>query len=136
MKKFILLRQAMLAHGLKQKDLAKIAGLGDSSISARLQGRAEFTAGEMLKIGQALGLQPDDYYLYFLSDTAAFLEGQALLRTTQSCPRCCNPATFGLCGASLAQQTQSTPSRPSTHNGARILPTRPPGQISLQRRRL
>ena len=77
MKKFILLRQAMLAHGLKQKDLAKIAGLGDSSISARLQGRAEFTSGEMVKIGKALGLQPDDYYLYFLSDTAAFLEVQA-----------------------------------------------------------
>ena len=77
MKKFILLRQAMLAHGMKQKDLARIAGLGDSSISARLQGRAEFTAGEMVKIGKALGLQPDGYYLYFLSDTAAFLEGQA-----------------------------------------------------------
>lgn len=77
MKKFILLRQAMLAHGLKQKDLAKIAGLGDSSISARLQGRAEFTSGEMVKIGKALGLQPDDYYLYFLSDTASFLEVQA-----------------------------------------------------------
>lgn len=77
MKQFILLRQAMLAHGMKQKDLARIAGLGDSSISARLQGRAEFTAGEMVKIGKALGLQPEDYYLYFLSDTAAFLEGQA-----------------------------------------------------------
>ena len=77
MKRFILLRLAMLAHGMLLKDLARIAGLGDSSISARLQGRAEFTAGEMLRIGQALGLQPDDYYLYFLSDTAAFLEGQA-----------------------------------------------------------
>mgnify|MGYP000064140209 FL=1 len=77
MKKFILLRQAMLAHGLKQKDIAKIAGLGDSSISARLQGRAEFTAGEMLKIGQALGLQPDEYFLYFLADTAATMEGEA-----------------------------------------------------------
>lgn len=77
MKKFILLRQAMLAHGLKQKDLARIAGLGDSSISARLQGRAEFTAGEILKIGQALGLQPDEYFLYFLADTAATMEGEA-----------------------------------------------------------
>lgn len=77
MKKFILLRQAMLAHGLKQKDVAQIAGLGDSSISARLQGRAEFTAGEILRIGKALGLQPDDYYLYFLNDTAAFPEGKA-----------------------------------------------------------
>ncbi len=77
MKKFILLRQAMLARGLKQQDVAKIAGIGDSSLSARLHGRAEFTAGEMLKIGQALGLQPDDYYLYFLADSASFLEGQA-----------------------------------------------------------
>lgn len=77
MKKFILLRQAMLAHGMKQKDLAKIAGLGDSSISARLQGRAEFTAGEMLKIGQALGLRPDEYFLYFLADTAATMEENA-----------------------------------------------------------
>lgn len=77
MKRFILLRQAMLAHGMKQKDLARIAGLGDSSISARLQGRAEFTAGEMLKIGQALDLQPDEYFLYFLADTAATMEDQA-----------------------------------------------------------
>ena len=77
MKRFILLRQAMLAHGMKQKDLARIAGLGDSSISARLQGRAEFTAGEMLKIGQSLGLQPDEYFLYFLADTAATMEDQA-----------------------------------------------------------
>ena len=77
MKKFILLRQAMLAHGMNQRELASVAGIGDSSISARLQGRAEFTAGEMLKIGQALGLQPDDYYLYFLTDSMSFLEGQA-----------------------------------------------------------
>lgn len=77
MKKFILLRQAMLAHGLKQKDIAQIAGLGDSSISARLQGRAEFTTGEMLRIGKALDLQPEDYFLYFLADTAATMEGRA-----------------------------------------------------------
>ena len=67
----------MLAHGLKQKDIAQIAGLGDSSISARLQGRAEFTTGEMLRIGKALDLQPEDYFLYFLADTAATMEGRA-----------------------------------------------------------
>ena len=61
MKKFILLRQALLAHGMNQRELASVAGIGDSSMSARLHGRAEFTAGEMLKIGQALGLRPDDY---------------------------------------------------------------------------
>lgn len=77
MKKFILLRQAMLAHGLKQRDVSTIAGIGDSSLSARLHGRAEFTAGEMLRIGMALGLQPEDYFLYFLADTAATMEGRA-----------------------------------------------------------
>ena len=77
MKKFILLRQAMLANGMNQRELASVAGIGDSSLSARLHGKAEFTAGEMVKIGEALGLQPDDYYLYFLNDTASFMEGQA-----------------------------------------------------------
>ena len=77
MKKFILLRQAMLAHGMNQRELASVAGIGDSSLSARLHGKAEFTAGEMVKIGEALGLQPDDYYLHFLNDTASFMEGQA-----------------------------------------------------------
>lgn len=77
MKRFILLRQAMLAHGMNQRELASVAGIGDSSMSARLHGRAEFTAGEMLKIGQALGLQPDEYFLYFLADTAATMEGKA-----------------------------------------------------------
>lgn len=77
MKEFILLRQAMLARGLKQKDIAQIAGIGDSSLSARLHGRAEFTAGEMLRIGKALGLQPEDYFLYFLADTAATMEENA-----------------------------------------------------------
>lgn len=77
MKKFILLRQALLAHGMNQRELASVAGIGDSSMSARLHGRAEFTAGEMLKIGQALGLRPDDYYLYFLADSMSFLDGQA-----------------------------------------------------------
>lgn len=77
MKKFILLRQAMLAHGMNQRELASVAGIGDSSMSARLHGRAEFTAGEMLRIGMALGLQPEDYFLYFLADTAATMEGRA-----------------------------------------------------------
>ena len=67
----------MLAHGMNQRELASVAGIGDSSLSARLHGKAEFTAGEMVKIGEALGLQPDDYYLYFLNDTASFMEGQA-----------------------------------------------------------
>ena len=61
MKKFILLRQAMLAHGMNQRELASVAGIGDSSLSARLHGKAEFTAGEMVKIGEALGLQPDEH---------------------------------------------------------------------------
>ena len=76
MKKFILLRQAMLAQDLNQNDIANIMGCSRSAVTARMHGAADFTAGDMLRIGQALGLQPADYYKYFLAETAAQLEGK------------------------------------------------------------
>lgn len=75
MTNFILLRQMMLAHDLQQKDAAEAAGLSRSAFSARMHRRADFTAGEMLRIGKALGLQPEDYYRVFLAESAAQLEG-------------------------------------------------------------
>lgn len=76
MKKFILLRQAMLAQDLNQNDLANIMGCSRSAVTARMKGTADFTAGEMLRIGRALGLQSADYYRFFLAETAAQLEGK------------------------------------------------------------
>lgn len=77
MTNFILLRQTMLAHDLQQKDIAEAAGLSRSAFSARMHRKADFTTGEMLRIGKALGLQPEDYYRVFLAESAAQMEARA-----------------------------------------------------------
>lgn len=76
MKRFLLLRQAMLTHDCQQKDAARIVGICDAAMSARMHGRAEFSAGEMVRLGKALDIAPADYYEVFLADTAAGLEGK------------------------------------------------------------
>lgn len=76
MTNFVLLRQQMIANDMQQKDLAEAAGLSRSALSARRCIRADFTTGEMLRIGKVLGLQPDDYYRVFLAESAAGLEGK------------------------------------------------------------
>lgn len=74
---FILLRQQMIAHDFQMKDLAAAAGLSKSALSARMHRRADFTTGEMLKIGKALHLQPEDYYKVFMAESAAQMEARA-----------------------------------------------------------
>ena len=76
MTNFVLLRQQMIANDMQQKDLAEAAGLSRSAFSARKHRRADFTTGEMLRIGKVLGLQPGDYYRVFLAETAAGMEGR------------------------------------------------------------
>ena len=68
MTNFVLLRQMMLAHDLQQKDAAEAAGLSRSAFSARIHRRADFTVGEMLRLGKALHLQSDDYYNVFMAE--------------------------------------------------------------------
>ncbi len=75
MKRFLLLRQALLAHDMQQKDAARIMGLCDGALSARLYGRADFTATDMIRLGNALGIDPGEYYAYFLADSAATQAG-------------------------------------------------------------
>lgn len=76
MKRFLLLRQALLAHDMQQKDAARVMGLCDGALSARLYGRADFTATDMIRLGNALGIDPAAYYDYFLRDTAAQMEAR------------------------------------------------------------
>lgn len=76
MKRFLLLRQAMLTHDCQQKDAARIAGICDAAMSARMHGKAEFSAGEMVRLGKALDIAPADYFEVFLADTAAGMEGK------------------------------------------------------------
>ncbi|MBS5332164.1 MAG: hypothetical protein KHY36_06500 [Subdoligranulum variabile] len=77
MTNFILLRQQLLAHDLQMKDAAEAAGISRSAFSARIHRRADFTTGEMLRLGKALGLQPEDYYRVFLAESAAQMEARA-----------------------------------------------------------
>ena len=77
MTNFILLRQQLLAHDLQMKDAAEAAGISRSAFSARTHRRADFTTGEMLRLGKALGLQPEDYYRVFLAESAAQMEARA-----------------------------------------------------------
>ena len=77
MTNFILLRQQLLAHDLQMKDAAEAAGISRSAFSARIHRRADFTTGEMLRLGKALGLQPEDYHRVFLAESAAQMEARA-----------------------------------------------------------
>lgn len=77
MTNFILLRQQLLAHDLQMKDAAEAAGISRSAFSARIHRRADFTTSEMLRLGKALGLQPEDYYRVFLAESAAQMEARA-----------------------------------------------------------
>lgn len=77
MTNFVLLRQQMIAHDFQMKDLAEAAGLSRSAFSARMHRKADFTTGEMLRIGKVLGIQPDDYYRVFLAESAAQMEARA-----------------------------------------------------------
>lgn len=77
MTNFILLRQQLLAHDLQMKDAVEAAGISRSAFSARIHRRADFTTGEMLRLGKALGLQPEDYYRVFLAESAAQMEARA-----------------------------------------------------------
>lgn len=58
----------MIAHDFQMKDIAEAAGLSRSAFSARIHRRADFTTGEMLRIGKVLGLQPEDYYNVFMAE--------------------------------------------------------------------
>ena len=77
MTNFVLLRQQMIAHDFHMKDLAEAAGLSRSAFSARMHRKADFTTGEMLRIGKVLGIQPEDYYRVFLAESAAQMEARA-----------------------------------------------------------
>lgn len=77
MTNFVLLRQQMIAHDFQMKDLAGAAGLSRSAFSARMHRKADFTTGEMLRIGKVLGIQPEDYYRVFLAESAAQMEARA-----------------------------------------------------------
>ena len=66
MRKFIALRQRMLAQGVTQRDMADDLGFARSTISTRMTGQQPWTASEMLAVGGYLGIPGPDFYIYFI----------------------------------------------------------------------
>lgn len=53
-------RASMGRAGLRQADLAKTAGLSRPSLSRKLAGRQTFTAEELLRVADVLGVKASD----------------------------------------------------------------------------
>ena len=53
--KFIALRREMAGTGITQKQLAKLIGLGEKSMSFKMTGKREFLRSEMLNICKVFG---------------------------------------------------------------------------------
>ena len=66
MRKFIALRQRMLAQGITQRDLADYLGFSRSTISDRMTGKQPWTAIEMLAVGTYLDIPGPEFYTYFI----------------------------------------------------------------------
>ncbi len=74
MRKFIALRQRMLAQGVTQRDMADDLGFSRSTISDRMTGKQPWTASEMLAVGAYLDIPGPDFYTYFIEPLS---EGRA-----------------------------------------------------------
>ena len=55
-----LIRSYMALRGLNQKELAKKLGIVPASLSARLTGKTQFKADEIVQIAQILSVTPND----------------------------------------------------------------------------
>ena len=62
------LKKRLIDLGLIQKELARKIGLSQSAMSERMNGNVEFTAGEMKRIMDALGIPAEDLYRYFIEE--------------------------------------------------------------------
>lgn len=58
-----LIRSYMVLRGLDQKELAKKLGMVPASLSARLTGKTQFKADEIVQIAQILSVTPNDLLL-------------------------------------------------------------------------
>ena len=65
---FLKLRVRMLERGLRQRDLARIAGCSSSTITQRLRGEQPWTAREMSAIDRALDIPREEYGAMFFDE--------------------------------------------------------------------
>lgn len=65
MKPFRNLRHLMDDQDYRQVDMATAACISTSALNERLTGKQPFNAWEMMRIGDVLGLKPEQYCDYF-----------------------------------------------------------------------
>lgn len=51
------------ANGIKQADVARLIGVGKSSISQKMNGRKNFTLAQVKKICEHFGISADEYFV-------------------------------------------------------------------------
>lgn len=51
------------ANGIKQADVARLIGVGKSSISQKMNGRKNFTLAQVKKICETYGISADEYFV-------------------------------------------------------------------------
>ena len=59
------LKIRMIESDLTQSEISEKAGISYSTLSGRMMGRRPFTALEMQRIGDVLGIPAEEYHLYF-----------------------------------------------------------------------
>lgn len=62
-------------HGETDSSIAEKVGLSQQQMSTRMQGLCQFDVTEMLRIGNELDFEPEDYYLLFVRPTQALIKG-------------------------------------------------------------
>lgn len=74
-KKFVGLRLRFVENGLTQAEVAKAAGIAQSTLSARLAGKSDFTTGEITRIADLLEIPPEKYGSFFFNPGGGKREG-------------------------------------------------------------
>lgn len=62
---FKALRVRMLEKEILQGDVARQAGMAESTMTSRMQGRQPFTIWEIAAIAQVLDIPPEEWHRYF-----------------------------------------------------------------------
>ena len=62
-------------HGETDSSIAEKVGRSQQQMSTRMQGLCPFDVTEMLRIGNELDFEPEDYYLLFVRPTQALIKG-------------------------------------------------------------
>jgi len=70
MKRYKKLRLLFVEREVTQNYVAQQIGMGTSTMSARMSGAQPWTSWEIIRIGELLGIPPEEYHRYFFEKAA------------------------------------------------------------------